>query len=120
MTKQQIRGTLSRIYMSLPHDFNLREVKFYVYQAIQKLDHVERKQKRHEIKEPIASFTKQPVVPFAKQPVTTSFKLEDHLIKEKIDLIDKMIEGEENKIAEIANKKGKINGPTDNIQTYLG
>ena len=126
MTRQQIKETLNRIYLNLPQDFNMREVKFYVYQALQKLDYADKKERRrhetiNDLKQPTAKFTKEPVSPFAKQPVTTPFKLQNSaFFKERIDIIDKMIQEEEKKIAEISAKKGKTNGPTDNIQTYLG
>ena len=112
MTRQQIRETLNRIYVNLPQDFNMREVKFYVYQALQKLGHVEKKEERRQ--QTAAQF-----IHHHQQPVT-SFNQNPYFLKEKIDIINQMIQGEEKKIADISVKKGKTNGPTDNIQTYLG
>lgn len=117
MTRNQIAENLKRVYMNLPQDFSLREVKFYVYKAIQGIEHVMKKdENRAELQKNEVRHSE------VKTTITPALFPQKHVpLRETLDIIDQMIKGEEAKIAEIAAKKGKRDEPPQgNMQTYLG
>ena len=73
------KSLLKKAYASLPNKFNLREIKFYINLAIQKLERLEEK-KAYRYVEPPRTVT-------------------NNASKETINIINKMIKDEEDKIS---------------------
>lgn len=84
---------LKKAYSSLPPDFALRDVRFAVNQAMQKLEQYETKLNRRE------TVYKQTEKDYTEERQQWLNPLDT---KNRIDIIDKMIKEEEKKIADIA------------------
>lgn len=111
------KDLLKTVFLNIPEDFTYSEVRFHVYNAIQKLENIEKKElnknkqrKEKEIQEElIRSEVKKKGVPYYQSPF---------LLKQAFDTIDKMIATEQQKI----NSLQKVNkdGSTEDVQTIRG
>jgi hypothetical protein len=109
---------LRKAYAILPTDFSLREVRFSINQAIQKIALFENKQVKKE-----AQARQQEELELKKKQQIGILPFQPYDAKQAISLIDKMIEEEERKI----NVKGQSQKQSDsqsddneNLQTFYG
>ena len=91
-------------FASIPNDFAYREVKFHVYQAIQKLEKLEKRESAKEAQNQANKFAEEKnrresvwMPPIYQNAV---------VVKQTLDILDKMIAGE-NKIIESVRNKSK-------------
>lgn len=115
------KDLLKETFASIPHDFSYREVRFYVYQALQRLEKLEKRELAHEKQrqqnENENKKKNSPwMPPIYQDPIVA---------KQTLDLLNKMIESE-NKIIESVRSKNKTqqkNGNQNedgNEQTFYG
>jgi hypothetical protein len=112
----ETRELLRKAYAILPTDFSLREIRFSINQAIQKIALFENKQVKKE-----AQARQQEELELKKKQQIGILSFQPYDAKQAISLIDKMIEEEERKI----NVKGQKQSDSqsddnENIQTFYG
>jgi hypothetical protein len=105
----EARDALKRIFIGFPQSLELREVRAHIYQAYQKIDHMEKIEERRTKSRNEQNAIKSSLI----LPYTNPL-----LAKQALTAIDEMIEAEEKKIDELRSKK-KGNKDDDN-QTYFG
>ncbi len=98
-----ISKLLKEAYSSIPHEFAYREVRFYLYHAMQKLENVEKKQSNREKQALEQKIVRENLEQEAKKRNIPTYQ-NNAFLKTKIDIIDKMIEEEYKKIENIKNK----------------
>jgi gamma-glutamylcyclotransferase (GGCT)/AIG2-like uncharacterized protein YtfP len=117
------RDLLKETFASIPNEFAYREVKFYVHQALQRLETLE---KRAVVKERLNQEEKLKEEKLKKlQPWMPPIYQDAQAIKTTLNAIDKMISKENKLIEDIQSKKGKTvshNEPKDSdyMQTLHG
>jgi hypothetical protein len=117
------RDLLKEVFTSMPSTFAYREVKFHVYQALQKLESLEKREAvRHSQEEEMRiKEEKKKAQPW--QPPIYQNPLQ---VQQTIDILDKMIESEKKIIEGIQAKKIKKQMPKEDndndgqSQTFYG
>ena len=106
---KETRNLLEKLLMQLPQDNSLSEVRYHLKSAMNKLEDVERKRERREIKSEKRELNK-----------STSYNYDP---LRAISAIDEEIKKERNKIDEIhkrRNKSAEEKDLNDGIQTVFG
>ena len=94
-------------FISIPNDFAHREVRFHIYQALQKLETLE---KRAVIKEKQAQQDKIEAEENKKsQSWQPPIYQNAFAVQQTLDILDKMIAEEMKIIENVRNKKGQVN-----------
>ena len=120
------RDLLKEGFTSIPNSFAYREVRFHVYQALQKLEKVEKKEagRRSQAEEQKLKEEEKKKSQNWMPPIYQSASQ----LKQTIDILDKMI-GEEKKVIEDIHakkfKKGQVvqqedDDENDDLQTLHG
>src|SRR6516162_7596579 len=101
--KKNTKQLLADAFASIPNKFAYREVRFYVYQAMQRLQKLELREtakQEQEQEQRIKEEEKRKSAPWMP-PIYQ----ENYNIRPTIDIIDKMIADEQKKIEQIHNNK---------------
>jgi hypothetical protein len=112
---------LRETFASVPTSFAYREVRFYVYQAMQKLQVLEKREAKKEVQN-----QEQLKIQEEKRQKYSPFYQNGYNVKPHLDIIEKMIAEEEKKINELQNKRDQLSKPENNedndqdIQTLHG
>jgi hypothetical protein len=96
------KNILREGFASIPNDFAYREVKFHVYQAIQKLEKLEKREHAKEAQNQanIAAAEKSKRESVWMPPIYQNTVA----VKQTLDILDKMIAGENKIIEDVRNK----------------
>ncbi len=125
--RKSTKDLLAETFGSIPNKFSYREVRFHVYQALKKLQDIEKREgirAAQEQERQIKEEEKKKVSPWMP-PIYQ----EQYNVKATLDMIDKMIAEEYKKLEDIHNRKKdqgviKPSEPTDDddddLQTIHG
>jgi len=124
--RKSTKDLLKETFASLPNSFAYREVRFYVYNALQKLEVLEKREANR--KKSFAEQEKAKEEAKKLQPWQPPIYQSTSQIMNTLDIIDKMISAENNVIESIHAKnakKGQVDLPKDNdedddLQTLHG
>jgi hypothetical protein len=125
--RKTTKDLLKETFASLPNSFAYREVRFYVYNALQKLEVLEKREANK--KKTFAEQQKKLEDAKKLQPWMPPIYQTSSQVMHTLDIIDKMI-SDENKVIESIHaaknaKKGQLDLPKDNdedddLQTLHG
>lgn len=113
------KDLLKETFASMPNNFTYREVRFYVYHALQKLENIEKREgiKEKQKKEEQLKEEKIKKLQSWMPPIYQNTYQANQLL----GIVDKMIDEEKRIIQGIQNKKGQIkkSEPHDNDEDGL-
>lgn len=108
----ETKALLARVIKSIPADFALREVRFHLQQAANKLEQVEKKRAAAEPKKPTQHQQwHERLAAGLRNPNTA---------KNTLDIIDGMLAEEYAKLEDILERKKKTSAGDDEGDTILG
>jgi hypothetical protein len=104
---KQTYDHLQKALSNMPSSFALKEVRYYILKAMQKLEHVTKDRTKSEVKQQTKSQTWNDML---MNGVTNS-----NTPKRTLDIINNMIGESKRKLEDLNNKKKKPGGLNDNL-----
>lgn len=121
MKEKQIADTkefLQKAYANLPNDFSLREVRWSIYQALQKIELFETKRHKKQEEQTKQEKQREKLRKEGSIGMTLPWKFSD--VTQAISIIDKMIAEEESKINVNKQTKQQVEPDNEDSQTFHG